>query len=88
MNIDAINVSDNTPALAVLRQAEENVRGHSILRSVVLDRGFADGKLLSAIERENMLIYISACARMSVTREARGIAKSALLATAEGHALV
>ena len=62
MKIDAINVSDNTHALAVLRQAKENVRGHSIIRSVALDRGFADGKLLSAIDREDMLIYIPACA--------------------------
>jgi len=87
MKIDAINVSDNTHALAVLRQAKENVRGHSIIRSVALDRGFADGKLLSAIDREDMLLYIPACAHMTVTREARGIAERALLARAEGRAL-
>ncbi len=87
MKIDAINVADNEHALAVLRQARENVRGHATLRSVALDRGFLDGKLLHAIEGDGVLIYIPARADMHVTRDARAIARRALEAHARARAV-
>ena len=56
MVIDGINEPDNKHALAVLRQAQANVKGHATLRSVALDCGFLDGKLLSSIKAETMVI--------------------------------
>lgn len=50
LHIDGINVLDNEHALRVLRQAVDNVAGHATVRSVAIDRGFLDGKLLWAIE--------------------------------------
>lgn len=87
IKIDAINVADNTHALAALLQARDNVLGYATLCSVALDRGFLDGKLLSAIERERITIYIPARADMHVTREARGIARRAVAAHARGSSL-
>jgi len=85
MKIDAINVSDNEHALAVLRQAQQNVRGHATLRSVALDRGFLDGKLLDEIERDGVVIYIPARSDMRVTCDARAIARMALEAHTRGR---
>lgn len=73
--IDDINAGDNKHALAVLRQASTNVRGHAVIRSVAMDRGFLDGKLLSAIEDDGIRIYIPARSNMNVTRDAREIAR-------------
>ncbi len=87
IKIDAINVSDNTHALAVLLQARDNVRGYATVRSVALDRGFLDGKLLSAIEREEITIYIPARSDMNITRDAREIARRAVKAHARGASL-
>jgi Transposase DDE domain len=87
IKIDAINVADNTHALAVLLQARDNVRGYATVCSVALDRGFLDGKLLSAIEREQITIYIPARTDMHVTREAREIAGRAVEAHAHGATL-
>ena len=72
MVIDDINEADNKHAHAVLRQARENVRDYAVIRSVALDRGFLDGKLLSKIESDGILIYIPARSDMNVTKDARG----------------
>jgi len=87
LRIDGINVSDNEHALAVLQQAKANVTGHSTLRSVALDRGFLDGKLLLAIEREDMLVYIPSKSDMNITKDAREIARRAAAEIASGRTL-
>lgn len=85
--IDDINVADNTRALSVLRQAVANVSGHAVIRSVALDRGFLDGKLLSAIERDGILVYIPAKANLNVAKDAREIARRAAEQAGRGRAL-
>ena len=87
MVIDGINEPDNKHALAVLKQANANIKDHATLRSVALDRGFLDGKLLSAIEAEAKLIYIPARSNMNITRDAREIAQRAHAAHAKGKTI-
>lgn len=87
MVIDGINEPDNKHALAVLKQANANIKDHATLRSVALDRGFLDGKLLSAIEAEAKLIYIPAKSNMNITRDAREIAQRAHAAHAKGKTI-
>ena len=87
MVIDGINEPDNKHALAVLKQANANIKDHATLRSVALDRGFLDGKLLSAIEAEAKLIYIPARSNMNITRDAREIAQRAQAAHAKGKTI-
>ncbi len=85
--IDDIQEPDNKHALAVLLEARTNVQGHATIRSVALDRGFLDGKLLSAIEAEGILIYIPAKSSMNLTQDAREIARRAAQAAAQGRTL-
>lgn len=85
--IDDINEPDNKHAYAVLEQARKNVEGDASVRSVALDRGFLDGKLLSAIEAAGMVIYIPAKSNMTVTQEARSIARRAAAAAAHGRSV-
>lgn len=85
--LDGIQAADNQHAYAVLEQARTNVAGYARIRSVALDRGFLDGKLLSAIEADGVLIYIPAKANMTVTQEARGMARRAAEAAAHGRAV-
>lgn len=77
MAIDGINEPDNKHALAVLKTAQANVAGHARIRSVALDRGFLDGKLLAAIEAEQIQIYIPAKNTMAIIKDARAIARRA-----------
>ena len=77
--IDGINEPDNKHALAVLQAAQQNVEGHARIRSVALDRGFLDGKLLSAIEAAGIpTIYIPAKATMGIAQDARALARRAV----------
>jgi hypothetical protein len=85
--IDGINEPDNKHAYSVLRQAQENVAGHAIIRSVALDRGFLDGKLLYAIDRDGIVIYIPAKSNMTITVDAREIARRAAAKAAAGRKL-
>ena len=85
--IDDINVADNTHALALLRQACANVQGQAHVRSVALDRGFLDGKLLSAIEQDGPWVYIPAKSSMLITQDARQIARLAAAAASKGQTL-
>lgn len=85
--MDDIEKPDNTHAHGVLAQACKNVEGYASIRSVALDRGFLDGKLLSAIEADGILLYIPAKANMTVTQEARGMARRAAEAAAHGRAV-
>jgi hypothetical protein len=80
-------VADNEHALEVLRQARANVDGHAVIRSVALDRGFLDGKLLSAIEADGINIYIPAKANMNIAKDAREIARRAAEQAARGRQL-
>lgn len=76
--IDGINEPDNKHALTVLQVAKQNVEGHAQIRSVALDRGFLDGKLLSAIEAEGIrTIYIPARVTMEIAKDARALARQA-----------
>lgn len=88
LHIDGINVSDNEHALRVLQQAKDNTAGYSTVRSVAIDRGFLDGKLLWAIEHKiGLLIYIPAKSNMTITQEARRIAQQAADLATLGKAL-
>lgn len=86
MAIDGINVSDNEHAYKVLAQARANVEGYATLRSVALDRGFLDGKLLSRIDQD-AVVYIPAKSNMTITADAREIARRAELLAAQGRTL-
>jgi hypothetical protein len=85
--IDDINAPDNLHAYAVLQQAKANVEGYATIRSVALDRGFLDGKLLWAIEQDGILIYIPAKSTMHITRDAREIARRAEAEAKRGRTL-
>ena len=88
MKIDGINVSDNEHAYEVLDQARTNVEGYATIRSVALDRGFLDGKLLSKIDTEGKaIIYIPAKSNMTITADAREIARRAEALAVEGKTL-
>lgn len=86
MKIDGINVADNAHAYEVLAQAKANVAGYATLRSVALDRGFLDGKLLSRIGDE-AIVYIPAKANLTITTDARAIARRVAALAAQGKAL-
>ena len=85
--LDDINVADNEHAYAVLQQAQANVAGYATIRSVALDRGFLDGKLLSRIDAGGILVYIPSKADFVITQEARGIARRAAAHAARGRSL-
>jgi hypothetical protein len=85
--IDGINEPDNKHAYAVLDQARRNVAGFATIRSVALDRGFLDGKLLSKISNDGIVIYIPSKSNMTITKDAREIARRAQAEAARGRAL-
>ena len=88
MVIDGINVADNEHAYAVLDQAGANVKGYASIRSVALDRGFLDGKLLWRIEQEaRAIVYIPAKSNMAITADAREIARRAEALAAQRQTL-
>jgi len=73
--LDDIDVHENQRGEEVLRQAVANLEGHSVLRSVALDRGFLDGKLLTRIEQFVPRIYIPAQRSMTIAKDARKLAR-------------
>ncbi len=88
MKIDGINVADNEHAYEVLAQARANLEGYATVRSVALDRGFLDGKLLSRLEDEaKVIIYIPAKSNMTITADAREIGRRAEGLAAKGKRL-
>jgi len=88
MKIDGINVADNEHAYEVLAQACANIEGHARIRSVALDRGFLDGKLLSRIgEEAGAVVYIPARSNMTITTDAREIARRAQGLAMQGKSL-
>ena len=86
IKIDGINVSDNEHAFEVLAQARANVEGYATIRSVAMDRGFLDGKLLSQVDKDT-IVYIPARSDMTITTDAREIARRAEALAAQGLAL-
>jgi hypothetical protein len=83
--IDGINEPDNKHAYAVLRQAQANVAGYATIRSVALDRGFLDGKLLGQLDADGLRIYIPSAAKLAITTDAREIAQRVATAHARGR---
>ncbi|MDO9124694.1 MAG: transposase, partial [Deltaproteobacteria bacterium] len=74
IKIDTIEKPDNLHVLAVLEQAKENVKQTSVIRSLVVDRAFLDGKSLYAIDQQGIEFVIPLKSNMEATRDARALA--------------
>ena len=74
IKIDTIEKPDNLHVLAVLEQAKENVKETSVIRSLVVDRAFMDGKSLYAIDQQGIEFVIPLKNNMEATRDARALA--------------
>lgn len=77
IKIDTIEKPDNLHVLAVLEQAKENVKETSVIRSLVVDRAFLDGKSLYAIDQQGIEFVIPLKSNMEATRDARALALEA-----------
>jgi hypothetical protein len=76
IKIDTIEKPDNLHILAVLEQAKDNVKQTSVIRSLVADRGFLDGKSLYAIDQQGIEFVIPLKSNMGATQDARALALS------------
>jgi len=74
IKIDTIEKPDNLHILAVLEQAKENVKATSVIRSLVVDRAFLDGKSLYAIDQQGIEFVIPLKSNMGATKDARALA--------------
>ena len=74
IKIDTIEKPDNLHVLAVLEQAKENVKISSIIDSLVIDRGFLDGKVLYEIDRQGLEFVIPLKRNMDAAKDARQLA--------------
>jgi len=74
IKIDTIEKPDNLHILAVLEQAKENVKISSIIDSLVIDRGFLDGKVLYEIDRQGIEFVIPLKRNMEAAKDARQLA--------------
>jgi Transposase DDE domain len=74
IKIDTIEKPDNLHVLAVLGQAKENVKASSVIRSLVVDRAFLDGKSLYEIDRQGIEFVIPLKSNMEATKDARALA--------------
>ena len=74
IKIDTIETADNQHILAVLEQAKENVKASSIIRSLVVDRAFLDGKSLYEIDQQGIEFVIPLKSNMGATKDARALA--------------
>jgi hypothetical protein len=74
VKIDTIEKPDNLHILALLEQAKENVKATSCIRSLVVDRGFLDGKILYAIDQQGIEFVVPLKRNMEATHDARQIA--------------
>jgi len=74
IKIDTIEKPDNLHILAVLEQAKENVKQTSVIRSLVADRAFLDGKDLYAIDQQGIEFVIPLKSNMGATQDARALA--------------
>jgi hypothetical protein len=76
IKMDTIEKPDNLHVLAVLEQAKQNVKQTRVIRSLVVDRGFLDGKSLYAIDQQGIEFVIPLKSKMEATRDARALALS------------
>ena len=74
IKIDTIEKPDNRHVLAVLEQAKTNVKPFSIIDSLVLDRGFLDGKVLYEIDLQGIEFAIPLKRNMEAAGDARQLA--------------
>jgi len=74
IKIDTIEKPDNLHILAVLEQAKENVKPFSTIDSLVIDRGFLDGKVLYEIDRQGLEFVIPLKRNMEAAKDARQLA--------------
>jgi hypothetical protein len=74
IKIDTIEKPDNLHVLAVLEQAKENVKIASIIDSLVIDRGFLDGKVLYKIDQQGIEFVIPLKRNMEAAKDARQLA--------------
>jgi hypothetical protein len=74
INIDTIEKPDNLHVLAVLEQAKENVKASSVIDSLVIDRGFLDGKVLYDIDQQGIEFVIPLKRSMNAATDARQLA--------------
>jgi len=74
IKIDTIEKPDNLHILAVLEQAKKNVAPGSTIRTLVVDRGFLDGKMLFAIDQQGVEFVIPLKKNMEATVDARQLA--------------
>ena len=77
IKIDTIEKPDNLHVLAVLEQAKDNVGPRSTIRSLVIDRGFLDGKVLFAIAKHDIEFVIPLKSNMGAIIDARQLALEA-----------
>lgn len=77
IKIDTIEKPDNLHVLAVLEQAKDNVGPKSKIRSLVIDRGFLDGKVLFVIDRQGIEFVIPLKRNMNAAIDARQLALEA-----------
>ena len=74
IKIDTIEKPDNLHVLAVLEQAKENVKISGIIDSLVIDRGFLDGKVLYEIDQQGIEFVIPLKRNMEAAKDARQLA--------------
>jgi hypothetical protein len=74
IKIDTIEKPDNLHILAVLEQAKENVKETIVIRSLVVDRAFLDGKSLYDIDQQGIEFVIPLKSNMGATKDARALA--------------
>jgi len=74
IKIDTIEKPDNLHILAVLEQAKENVKTSSDIDSLVIDRGFLDGKVLYEIDLQGLEFVIPLKRNMEATKDAHQLA--------------
>lgn len=74
IKIDTIEKPDNLHVLSVLEQAKENVKISSTIDSLVIDRGFLDGKALYEIDQQGIEFVIPLKRNMEAGKDARQLA--------------
>ena len=74
IKIDTIEKPDNLHVLAVLEQAKENVKASSVIDSLVIDRGFLDGKVLYNIDQQGIEFVMPLKRSMEAAKDARRLA--------------
>ncbi|MFC1863703.1 transposase, partial [Thermodesulfobacteriota bacterium] len=74
IKMDTIEKPDNLHILEVLEQAKENVKISSVIDSLVIDRGFLDGKVLYKIDQQGIEFIMPLKRNMEAAKDARQLA--------------